>query len=163
MHESSYVKRHMIHASSFTRHFGNEAFPRMRKAASTMNRTKGILECHPSRPSFSRALSFKNPARMDGPRLMLFLAIFSFAETVWSKGYQSQCRCYPGDECWPSVHEFEAFNRSLDGRLIATVPLASPCHDDEFGPYDASACKMLQEGWLEPQTQYGPKNTIPTS
>jgi hypothetical protein len=100
---------------------------------------------------------------MDSRRLMLFLAILSLADTVWSKGYQSQCRCYPGDGCWPSVHEFAAFNRSLDGRLIATVPLASPCHDDEFGPYDASVCKMLQQGWHEALTQYGPHGTIPLS
>jgi hypothetical protein len=120
-------------------------------------------------PSFSSTIlksSLLQKSRMDSFRLMLLLAILSFPGTVWSKnndGYQPQCRCYPGDECWPSVHEFAAFNRTLDGRLIATVPLASPCHDDEFGPYNARACKILQDGWLEPKIQYGPRSTFPTS
>ena len=49
----------------------------------------------------------------------------------------SGCRCFPGDNCWPALSEWAAFNQSLGGKLIGTVPLASPCHNDAFGPFDA--------------------------
>lgn len=66
------------------------------------------------------------------------------------------CKCFPGDLCWPSASAWEAFNVSVDGRLIATVPLASPCHTSGFASYNADRCKALQDQWLMPQIQYGP-------
>ena len=62
----------------------------------------------------------------------------------------SSCRCFPGDDCWPSVATWNAFNQSVDGRLVATVPLATPCHTPN---YDAKTCKVLKEGWLLPEEQ----------
>lgn len=54
------------------------------------------------------------------------------------------CKCFPGDECWPSAAEWSALNTTVDGRLIATVPLGSPCHDPG---YDEEQCAYLQEQW----------------
>lgn len=62
-----------------------------------------------------------------------------------------QCRCFPGDSCWPTPSEWSAFNASIDGRLIATIPLAAPCHNPQF---DAAVCDRLRENWLLPQEQY---------
>lgn len=62
----------------------------------------------------------------------------------------TQCRCYPGESCWPSQAEWAALNSSVGGRLVATVPLGSPCHDPT---YNATVCKSLQENWLLPQEQ----------
>jgi hypothetical protein len=62
-----------------------------------------------------------------------------------------QCRCFPGDPCWPTPSEWSAFNASIDGRLIATIPLAAPCHDPQF---DAAVCDRLRQNWLLPQEQY---------
>ncbi|KAK0385546.1 hypothetical protein NLU13_6725 [Sarocladium strictum] len=59
------------------------------------------------------------------------------------------CRCLPGDACWPSVQEWQRLNQTVDGRLVATVPIGSPCHDPH---YDEAACKQLQDDWLLPQT-----------
>ena len=95
---------------------------------------------------------------------MLLCAIFSLSLTTRtsnSNSQRSQCRCYPSDPCWPSTHEFAAFNQSLGGRLISTVPLASACHDDQFTPYNATKCKALQGGWLKPETQYAPNMAPP--
>lgn len=64
------------------------------------------------------------------------------------------CRCFPGDSCWPSASAWQAFNASVYGRLVATVPLASPCHNSTFAAYNANTCKALQDQWLEPQIQY---------
>lgn len=64
----------------------------------------------------------------------------------------SGCRCFPGDKCWPTPLEWTAFNQSLGGKLIATTPIASPCHDDYFGPFDVQKCAELQSTWFFPET-----------
>ncbi|KAI1860716.1 uncharacterized protein JN550_011317 [Neoarthrinium moseri] len=59
----------------------------------------------------------------------------------------STCYCMPGDTCWPSSTTWSQFNSTVGGRLIATVPIGSPCHDPN---YDAAACAALQEEWTLP-------------
>lgn len=71
---------------------------------------------------------------------------------------QPRCRCFPGDACWPSPAEWASFNETLGGRLIATVPLASPCHDDDFGGvsrYDADRCAAIRARWGQPELHDG--------
>lgn len=65
---------------------------------------------------------------------------------------KSTCRCYPTDACWPSTAEWAAFNATVGGRLVATVPIASACHYDDFTPYDEQACAALRDVWGYPQT-----------
>ena len=60
------------------------------------------------------------------------------------------CHCLPGDSCWPAPAIWNALNSTLRGRLVATVPIGSPCHNPH---YDQAACAALQAGWTEPQTQ----------
>lgn len=64
----------------------------------------------------------------------------------------ASCHCLPGDACWPSAAKWNALNSTVGGRLIATVPIGSVCHEPT---YDAEACAQLQEDWNLPQTQYG--------
>lgn len=66
----------------------------------------------------------------------------------------SDCRCFPGDACWPGSTEWAAFNQTVGGRLIATVPIASVCHYDNLTAYDPVACADLQAVWNYPQTHY---------
>ena len=54
------------------------------------------------------------------------------------------CKCLPGDSCWPSISRWEALNSTVGGRLVATVPLGSPCHDPN---YDSEKCDYLQSEW----------------
>jgi hypothetical protein len=58
---------------------------------------------------------------------------------------RSSCRYIPGDNGWPSVDTWTKFNTSIGGRLIATVPLATPCHEPSF---EGQKCATLQEKWL---------------
>ncbi|KAH9897401.1 hypothetical protein F4778DRAFT_232684 [Xylariomycetidae sp. FL2044] len=64
------------------------------------------------------------------------------------------CRCFPGDTCWPSESDWAEFNRTVEGRLVATIPVASVCHDNPWVPYDAEACAHLQSVWDVPETHY---------
>jgi hypothetical protein len=63
----------------------------------------------------------------------------------------AECRCLPSDSCWPSPSSWAALNSTVGGRLVATVPIGSPCHDPT---YDATACAALRDAWNLPQTQY---------
>lgn len=63
------------------------------------------------------------------------------------------CKCFPGDSCWPTKQERDAFNVSLGGKLIATVPLPSMCHlNNAFTTYDPGACEELRSVWSYPST-----------
>ncbi|KAG7094810.1 hypothetical protein E1B28_005623 [Marasmius oreades] len=57
------------------------------------------------------------------------------------------CRSLPTDSSWPTQHSWDAFNHSVDGRLIKTVPIGSPCHDPTF---DEDQCNVVRSNWRNP-------------
>ncbi|KAJ5379865.1 uncharacterized protein N7496_002293 [Penicillium cataractarum] len=69
----------------------------------------------------------------------------------------SSCRCMPGDDCWPAASAWASLNNTVGGRLIATVPIGSPCHDPN---YDAAACTALQNTWTEPQPHLASSSSV---
>ncbi|KAJ5174331.1 uncharacterized protein N7482_000208 [Penicillium canariense] len=78
-------------------------------------------------------------------------------DSSYSSYSSSQCRCLPGDACWPAPSAWASLNSTVGGRLIATVPIGSPCHDPN---YDAVACAALQAGWTEPQTHLASSSSV---
>jgi hypothetical protein len=72
------------------------------------------------------------------------LALFYAAVLSLAAGSNSQCRSVPGDAEWPDASAWSALNNTIGGRLLATVPLAAPCHAPN---YDAQRCAFLQEQW----------------
>ena len=60
------------------------------------------------------------------------------------------CRYLPSDSNWPTTKEWKALNATVGGRLVATTPLGSPCHDPT---YKATECAILQSQWNDPQLQ----------
>ncbi|PSN69692.1 hypothetical protein BS50DRAFT_294393 [Corynespora cassiicola Philippines] len=46
------------------------------------------------------------------------------------------CRCAPFEPCWPSQKKWSALNKTIDGRLIKTVP-----------PYNEEAYNALKRAW----------------
>lgn len=64
------------------------------------------------------------------------------------------CKTIPGDRDWPSSRAWANLNQSVDGRLIATIPLASVCHTTGISYYNETACDALKAVWDYPQTQY---------
>ena len=81
-------------------------------------------------------------------RILLIAGLAYFSITALAS---PRCRCYPGESCWPSPADWAALNSSVDGRLVAIVPLGSPCHDPN---YNATVCRTLQENWVWPQEQF---------
>lgn len=72
---------------------------------------------------------------------------------VWNEHRLPECRVMPGDESWPGISAWDAFNASVDGRLIKTVPIGSVCHHPN---YDEAKCEDLRKSWRKPHTQYVP-------
>ncbi|KAI1467956.1 FAD binding domain protein [Daldinia caldariorum] len=66
--------------------------------------------------------------------------------------HERPCRCFPGDNCWPSLDEWADFNKTIGGKLISTIPVASPCHDDFPGvDYDPDKCAQVKGNWERPE------------
>lgn len=61
------------------------------------------------------------------------------------------CRYIPEDAGWPQPHLWNQLNRTVDGRLIATVPVGSVCH---YPNYDEAKCNELTKTWGLAQTGY---------
>ncbi|KAJ0165266.1 putative FAD-linked oxidoreductase [Colletotrichum tanaceti] len=70
---------------------------------------------------------------------------------------QQQCHCLPGDKCWPSTASWDGLNATVGGRLVATKPIGSPCHDPT---YDAAACAALQSSWTNPLTHIPSSSSV---
>ncbi|KAJ2901620.1 FAD binding domain-containing protein [Zalerion maritima] len=70
---------------------------------------------------------------------------------------QPKCRCHPSQNCWPSAKEWDTLASKLEGRLIPTVPLGTPCHDPT---YNASACETLQKEWFSPETHLESSHSV---
>lgn len=77
--------------------------------------------------------------------VLLGTASASRQRVLQTENATSTCKCFPGDLCWPSQDDWSVLNSTLQGRLIATVPLGSPCHDPT---YDEEECALLQAQWL---------------
>ncbi|KAL9946053.1 hypothetical protein D7B24_000603 [Verticillium nonalfalfae] len=69
----------------------------------------------------------------------------------------SSCYCLPGDAFWPKESAWSRFNSTVGGRLVATVPIGSPCHDPT---YDAAACAQLQSQWTNPLTHIPSSSSV---
>lgn len=66
------------------------------------------------------------------------------------------CRAIPGDSSWPGPSQWYQFNQTVGGNLIATVPIAAPCHNTLFGQprgvYNQDECDALRNVWYFPTT-----------
>ncbi|KAK1839679.1 FAD-linked oxidoreductase-like protein 18 [Colletotrichum chrysophilum] len=58
----------------------------------------------------------------------------------------SDCKCAPGDSCWPSDAVWTALNETISGRLLKTVLPRSVCYKDQPN-YDEAACQAVLSNW----------------
>jgi hypothetical protein len=70
------------------------------------------------------------------------------------------CRCFPEDPCWPELEEWQSFNKTLGGKLIATVPIASVCHTNTSVPYDEAKCEALKAEWFFPSAHVDSPSSV---
>lgn len=96
-------------------------------------------------------------AYSTGQLLLLFLSA-AFWCTIVACGIStdtvlSDCKYLPSDACWPTISNWASLNKTVGDRLIATVPLAAPCHDDKYATSNSTRCAELQNSWMDPETQ----------
>lgn len=65
-------------------------------------------------------------------------------------GTSLNCRVFPGDDQWPTTKDWNTLNKTVSGRLVATVPIAAQCH---YPNYNQEACKYVQDNWHKPPLQ----------
>ncbi|KAF7943953.1 hypothetical protein EAE96_010367 [Botrytis aclada] len=82
---------------------------------------------------------------------IVFLLIHLFCTSSAQAVQNINCRALPGDQSWPSAAEWINLNNTVNGRLIATVPIASPCHDPS---YNETECAYLQANWANPSLHW---------
>ncbi|XDG10326.1 hypothetical protein ABKA04_009941 [Annulohypoxylon sp. FPYF3050] len=95
---------------------------------------------------------------------LIFVTIFLFTTSVFATtagGVRNittrrGCRSIPGDTSWPTPEQWNLLNQTVDGNLIATIPIAAPCHRTLFGQpspvFDQEDCDALRNEWFYPTT-----------
>jgi hypothetical protein len=58
----------------------------------------------------------------------------------------AKCKLLPGDDKYPSAEGWNAFNTTLGGSLISTIPLASPCYTN-WANQDQAKCLDITTRW----------------
>ncbi len=66
----------------------------------------------------------------------------------------SNYTCVPGDSCWPSSSDWSVFNRSINGNLRLTVPLAAPCYSSSSSQECENVAQEYSDG-ISRTTRYG--------
>jgi len=109
-----------------------------------LSRTAHVLQYLSQKQRYSRILPLLNMAWPTIPIVAVLFLLNRHVSAVPS------CRFIPGDEGWPSQSDWDRLNRTVRGRLIATVPLASVCHTPT---YSETACDSLKQQWDLSPTQ----------
>lgn len=89
------------------------------------------------------------------------MRLLSFTGTVLlaaaTAAADQNCYCMAHQDCWPLATKWQSLNSTVQGRLVATVPIGTPCHDPT---YDAAACAALQQQWTNPLTHIPSSSSI---
>ncbi|KAH7409764.1 hypothetical protein DE146DRAFT_604491 [Phaeosphaeria sp. MPI-PUGE-AT-0046c] len=91
-------------------------------------------------------------AVLSGLVLLASVALRAFAAPP------QRCRTIPGDITWPSSDDWFALNNTVQGSLIATVPVGAVCHasllhnESSVSTYNQAACDALRDVWYFPET-----------
>jgi hypothetical protein len=70
-----------------------------------------------------------------------------------------ECKCYPGDDCWPSDGQWQRLNSTVDGNLQVNIPPGAPCYNTFKGPlgdvdtYNEAKCEAVTSNWSNEQFQ----------
>lgn len=74
-------------------------------------------------------------------------------------GTNYECKCYPGDDCWPKEGQWQKLNSTVDGNLQVNIPPGAPCYNTFKGPfgeletYDKAECEKVTSNWPNEQFQ----------
>ncbi|KAF2832355.1 FAD-binding domain-containing protein [Ophiobolus disseminans] len=90
----------------------------------------------------------------------MHFAVFAYTligAVVATSPAAAQCKTFPGDKNWPSTADWNNFNKTVGGRLVATVPLGTPCHGATF---DSATCENLKSEWQYEKIHYESSSSV---
>ncbi|KAI1135146.1 FAD-binding domain-containing protein [Hypoxylon sp. FL0543] len=101
-----------------------------------------------------RTMSFRH---LIGFLSLLVLSVAVALRNIATNSTIPKCRSISGDASWPSQADWDNLNDTVGGRLIATVPIAAPCHKSLFGQtgqsrFNQPDCEALRNVWFLPET-----------
>jgi hypothetical protein len=69
-------------------------------------------------------------------------------------GYQ--CKCAPGEACWPAAAQWSELNTTVGGNLVVNVPPGAACYASLNGAstYDQAKCSEATQKWGDQQWQF---------
>lgn len=144
----------------------------MRSATSVANPTRipslsrqltraSLLSCNDSATLTTHCIgpSLLIPAASSGQNMRTKQCLLQFAliAILCTGQAPKDCRCFPGDTCWPTLSDWDRLNETLDGKLVATVPLAAPCHDPI---HNKTRCQVLRDNWQWPREHYESSSSV---
>ncbi|KAM7193097.1 hypothetical protein V8F33_007969 [Rhypophila sp. PSN 637] len=77
---------------------------------------------------------------------------------TWN-GAKYDCKCFPGDSCWPTTQQWQKLNTTVGGNLVVSTPPAASCYNTFQGPlgnldtYDAAKCAEVTANFPSEQFQ----------
>ncbi|KAL4862754.1 hypothetical protein BDV12DRAFT_202744 [Aspergillus spectabilis] len=89
------------------------------------------------------------------PTRLLYSTLLLLLGSIQQSAATPTCRCFPDEPCWPSPQQWAVFNATVNGNLIATIPIGSVCHAKNiFNTPSQQACSELLFRWTDPATHY---------
>ncbi|KAH7134114.1 isoamyl alcohol oxidase [Dactylonectria macrodidyma] len=89
--------------------------------------------------------------------MLRFIALSALLASGFGGCDAKSCKTFPGDKAWPTKAAWKAFNATVGGRLIETVPLGSPCHGSTF---DNATCEYLKSQWQYEEVHYTSSSSV---
>lgn len=84
--------------------------------------------------------------------LVLVILACLVASALTAPSSTTKVYCQPGQACWPTQADWNAFNTTLQGRLIAVKPWADPCFVQPDG-FNLAQCTQVKLGYTDATTR----------
>ncbi|KAF9554313.1 FAD-binding domain-containing protein [Agrocybe pediades] len=85
----------------------------------------------------------------------------SVAPTTASRPPKTQCKCLPGDPCYPSARDWQTFSSKLSQPLIANQrPLGAACYPSSGSKFSATQCAQFTANINNPIFREGLPNAL---
>jgi len=124
-------------------------FPSAR--AHTTTETSGA-QWYLSKPIVICFYQIRRPFQTSSLAMFYAASVLLLALHQAKQAIASECRVIPEDPEWPSVDAWDSLNSTVDGRLVQTVPVGTPCY---AGPsFNEDECQAVQASWHNPDFQY---------
>ncbi|KZW00723.1 FAD-binding domain-containing protein [Exidia glandulosa HHB12029] len=92
------------------------------------------------------------------PRLLAFLGLAlgtaaSSSQLITRTGKTYSCKCYPGDDCYPTPDKWHQLNATVEGNLQVALPPGAVCHNSLNGisTFDAAKCADVRANFEDEQ------------